>query len=127
MESTRLFQWCIRPDRCEIAHNLPELHGSEAATVEDMVQDEFLITAVSIVRDRILPFPVNCGDKGVFYTPVTPLVIVDSLDTACDLVQAYIIEAIEASAMQLPNPMIFHKELLLPTHEYMISLEEVCH
>lgn len=50
---------------------------------------------------------------------------VDTADSAIALVEADVVEALEAGACYRFDSMVWHQEILLPPHEQVLSLEEV--
>ena len=50
---------------------------------------------------------------------------VNPRDGPRDLVEADVVEALEAGAADLPHPIIRHEELLLPPHEHVLPLRHV--
>lgn len=55
----------------------------------------------------------------------TLAVEVDPADSPFLLVEAYVVEPLEASAVDGPDPMIWHKEVLFPPHEDVVFRIEV--
>ena len=50
---------------------------------------------------------------------------VDATDRASDLVEADVVEALEASARYSAYTMVWHQEVLLPAHEDILALSKV--
>jgi hypothetical protein len=51
---------------------------------------------------------------------------IDPAYFALDLVEANVIEPFEAGPGYGPDPMVWHKKVLLPSHEYVLALCGVC-
>lgn len=51
---------------------------------------------------------------------------VDPTDFALDLIEANVVEALEAGSIYSPNAMIWYEEVFFPSHEYVLTLARVC-
>ncbi len=47
---------------------------------------------------------------------------IDSIDGACDLVEAYVVKSLEACAADFSYSVIWNQELLLPSHEHILAV-----
>lgn len=60
------------------------------------------------------------------YLLLTLRMKIDPAYFALDLVEANVIEAFEAGPRYSPDPMVWHKKVLLPSHKYVLTLCGVC-
>ena len=74
-----------------------ELHGTHATTIGHMLQVQLLV---------LLTFGVE----------------IDATDTAVALVEANVVETLEARTRNRLNAMVGHQEVFFPAHENMLAL-----
>lgn len=50
---------------------------------------------------------------------------IDSINGTCDLIEANVVESLEACTINLPDAVIRHQKLLLPSHEHVFAIRAV--